>query len=391
MRHKTRKCLVFNYLIIIGLMALVATTPALAEPEVMAELTTGSDMLPLYRGDLEETEASAFQAQSDEPMQVAARIPGPEVISKQATAASPPTQFFNENLSLITLGEYIRSGYLVDEHTPYGSIIRNEGFWSNAINYEIVDLDIGSSKGLKPGDKLLAYVLNDNFNQGLDLEVPVRHPVKSDHPYLTTREGGIANDMWDMKIGTGEIGVWKKKLEWFDELMIARGEDRGDMVRVVGILEVVQVEADKARAQVTEMIELIPRGSFVAPYPKNIPAMMTENFRGPRKNLSGFVMENREGYLLSSERDIVYIDLGKSQNVAPGDRFDILAAAREEKEVIRSLVNHVEKIVEPEPRMSIDRVIGELVVVKVGGKSSTAMIVDGSEPILPGHRIRSKR
>lgn len=65
--------------------------------------------------------------------------------------------------------------------------------------------------------------------------------------------------------------------------MIARGEDRGDMVRVVGILEVKQVEAEKARAQVTEMIELIPRGSFVAPYPKNLPAMMTEDFRGPRK------------------------------------------------------------------------------------------------------------
>lgn len=75
-------------------------------------------------------------------MQVASRLPAPEVISKQVTAASPPTQFFNENLSLITLGEYIRSGYLVDEHTPFGSIIRNEGFWSNAINYEIVDLDI---------------------------------------------------------------------------------------------------------------------------------------------------------------------------------------------------------------------------------------------------------
>ncbi|QPJ62221.1 MAG: hypothetical protein G3M70_10200 [Candidatus Nitronauta litoralis] len=391
MRHKTRKCLVFNYLIVMGLMALVATGPALAEPEVMAELTSGSDMLPLYRGDLEETETPASQAQSDNPMQVASRLPAPEVISKQVTAASPPTQFFNENLSLITLGEYIRSGYLVDEHTPFGSIIRNEGFWSNAINYEIVDLDIGTNKGLKPGDKLLAYLINDNFNQGFDLEVPVRHPVQSDHPYLKTRDGGVANDLWDMKIGTGETGIWKKKLEWFDELMIARGEDRGDMVRVVGILEVKQVEAEKARAQVTEMIELIPRGSFVAPYPKNLPAMMTEDFRGPRKNLSGFVMENREGYLLSSERDIVFIDLGKTHNVAPGDRFDILAAAREEKEVIRSLINHVEKIVDPEPRLSIDRVIGELVVVKVGGKSSTAMIVDGSEPILPGHRIRSKR
>lgn len=40
MRHKTRKCLVFNYLIVMGLMALVATGPALAEPEVMAELTS---------------------------------------------------------------------------------------------------------------------------------------------------------------------------------------------------------------------------------------------------------------------------------------------------------------------------------------------------------------
>lgn len=280
---------------------------------------------------------------------------------------------------------------MIDEHTPFGSIIRNEGFWNHAINFEIVDLDIGTNKGLKPGDKLLAYVINQNFNQGYETEVPVRHPLKSDHPYLTTREGGVANDMWEMKVGTGETGVWKKRFDWFDELMIARGEDRGDMVRVVGILEVKEVDAERARAEVLEMIETIPRGAFVAPYPNNIPAMLTENSPSRSKNLSGFIMESREGYLMSSERDIVYIDLGKGQNLQPGDRFSILAAAKEEKPVKRSLINHVEKIVDPEPRMSMDRVIGELVVVMVGDKSSTAMILDGSEPILPGHRIRSKR
>ncbi len=391
MRHTTRKGLVFNYLITGGLFAALAAGPAFAEPDIMAELTDGADMLPLYRGGLEE---SALEASVEEeaPMQVAARLPGPEVISKQVTAApDQATAFFNEDLPLITLGEYIRSGYLIDEHTPFGSIIRNEGFWTNAINYEIVDLDIGTDKGLKPGDKLLAYTINDNFNQGYDLEVPVRHPVKSDHPYLKEREGGVANDMWDMKIGTGETGIWKKKLQWFDELMIARGEKEGDMVRVVGILEVKEVEANKARAEVTEMIELIPRGSFVAPYPKNIPKMLTESHRGQKKNLAGLIMENREGYLISSERDIVYIDIGKRDAVAPGDRFEILAAAKEEKLVIRSLIKHVDKIVEPEPRMSMDRIIGELVVVKVGDKTSTAMVVDGSEPILAGHRIRSKR
>ncbi len=391
MRHKTRKCLVFNYLIIIGLSVFVAAGHALAEPEVLAELTTGSDMLPLYRGDLKQTTQAGSSSDVDRPMQVAARLPGPEVIAKPVIATGLSADFFNENLPLITLGEYVRSGYLIDEHTPFGSIIRNEGFWNNAVNFEIVDLDIGTNKGLKPGDKLLVYLVNDNFNQGYDLEVPVRHPVHSDHPYLTTREGGVANDMWDLKIGTGETGVWKKKLEWFDELMIARGEKGGDMVRVVGILEVMEVEPGKARAKVMEMIELIPRGAFVAPYPKNLPVMLTDGYRGPRKNLSGFIMENREGYLISSERDIVYIDLGKTDSVASGDRFDIVATTREEKPVIRSLVNHVEKIVEPEPRMSMERVIGELVVVKVGGRSSTAMILDGSEPILPGHRIRSKR
>jgi hypothetical protein len=375
-----------------SLLVLVAAGPVQAEPEVMAELTTGSDMLPLFRGDLNDAEEAMPREEAENPMQVAARLPGPEVISKQVIAAERPTQlFFNEELPLVTLGEYIRSGYLIDEHTPFGSIIRNEGFWTHAINFEIVDLDIGTNKGLKPGDKLLAYVINENFNQGYDTEVPVRHPLHSDHPYLPIREGGIANDMWDIKVGTGETGVWKKKLDWFDELMIARGEDRGDMLRVVGVLQVKEVDPVRARAEVLEMIELIPRGAFVAPYPKNLPAMLTQSAPSRSKNLSGFIMENREGYLMSSERDIVYIDLGKGENLQPGDRFNIIAAAKEEKPVKRSLINHVEKIVEPEPRMSIDRVIGELVVVKVGGKSSTAMILDGSEPILPGHRIRSKR
>ncbi len=392
MRHKTRKCLVFNYLTIMSFLVLVAAGPAQAEPEVMAELTTGSDMLPLYRGDLNDSEKAMPKGEAENPMQVAARLPGPEVISKQVTSAGPPTQlFFNEELPLVTLGEYIRSGYLIDEHTPFGSIIRNEGFWTHAINFEIVDLDIGTNKGLKPGDKMLAYVINENFNQGYETEVPVRHPLKSDHPYLKTREGGVANDMWDMKIGTGETGVWKKRFDWFDELMIARGENRGDMLRVVGILEVKEVDAGRARAEVLEMIETIPRGAFVAPYPKNLPAMLRENAPSRSKNLSGVIMESREGYLMSSERDFVYIDLGKGQNLRPGDRFNIIAAAKEEKDVKRSLINHVEKIVDPEPRMSIDRVIGDLVVVKVGDKSSTAMILDVSEPILPGHRIRSKR
>ncbi|MCA9484003.1 MAG: hypothetical protein KC553_09735 [Nitrospina sp.] len=395
MLKRQRQGQVFHKLVFIGLMALGMLLPVAAQ----AELADGSDVLPLYRGGLDNAanetvpEPAVEPDAAEAPLQVASRLPEPGVMTQQVATATG-NEFFNEDPPLITLGEYLRSGYLMKDHKPLGRIIRNDEFTANAATTEMVNLDIGTDKGLKPGDRLLVYTVNDNFNQGYDFETPVKHPVRKGyalHGDSEVREESIPNNIWDFQVGNEETGVWRKKVDWFDEWMVPQGDAEGNMLRVVGVIDVVAVDENRARAVVVEMMELMPRGAYVTPFPKNLPAMLKKGQRGVSKNLSGYILDHREGYLMASENDIVYIDLGQADNVQPGDRFDIIAASKEEKLEYRSLISALEPMWEDDPRPMMDRTIGELVVVKVGETSSTAMILDGEEPILPGHRVRSKR
>ncbi len=383
MRHNTLNGLAIRLALIGGF--LIASTPVSAEPPLMAGLISDTDALPLYK---EESPVIPNSGRSlPAPDQVASRLPDPATVAR-ATSSVTGTEYFLDTLPLVTLGQYIRAGHVTLNDKPHGQIVRNEGFWNNAFAQEIVNLDFGADKGARPGDKLLAYVLNENFHQGFNTEKKVRHPTKDEDGKVLENE--IANDMWDLELSQ-ETGVWRKEVKFFDNFMLPTKELKGDMVRIVGKLVIEEVGAKRSRARVVEMIELIPRGSFVTPYPKNVPKMLSQSHKGTGKNLSGYILDNREGYLLGSENDVVYIDLGANSQVKPGDRFVILASSTEEPEVVRSLIPKFEPIYKDPPRKMLDRRIGELVVVTVGDNSSTAMILDSLEPILPGHRIKSKR
>jgi hypothetical protein len=119
--------------------------------------------------------------------------------------------------------------------------------------------------------------------------------------------------------------------------------------------------------------------------------MLPLNAQAKKKDLSGYILDSREGYQLSGENDIVYIDIGSTDQVEVGDRFDVIAGSHEEKLVRRSLVPIVDEILDKDDRQLMDRKIGQILVISAEQETATAIITDSEEPVLPGHRIHSIR
>lgn len=403
MRYSTGSGLGFRLVFMI--LAWLAVAPAAAQTQEVAGLASGPQMLPAFRGEVETPPAEIRQAEArpqampgdrgllTEDPQMAARLPESQILTQAATQATAGAtvkpRYFIKEPPLVTLPEYLRGGYITPDQKPYGTIIRNQKFWVNIIQEETVYVDFGSNKGAQPGDRFLIYVVNENFKGSYDYHNPVRHPVIDEKD--RTRSENVANKIWQLWPGE-EPGVWRNEMgDYFDKMLKQRGKLAGDSIRVVGVLEIIEPGADLSSARVTEMYGLIPRGALLTPYPKNLPAMVEQNFKAPAKNLTGYVLDHSEGYLMAGEKDLVYIDKGRADNVQLGDRFVVLAANKEEKIIYRSLIPYAEKLWKPEPRQMLDRKIGELVVVDTQENTATAVVVDSQEPILAGHRIRSKR
>lgn len=320
--------------------------------------------------------------------QVASRLSAGTRAVIDSLVSQTQYRFFLDELPLITLQQYLRAGYVIPSTPPFGKVIRNYFFWNSISHGEMVFLDVGARQGVKKGDKFLVYQLNYHFGNSFEHRPPVFHPVIEADGGV--KEARIATNIWDMK--TGETGVWRKKLDMIDQWTEESGGLVGDSVRIVGEVEVTGTEADLSRAEVLHMWEWFPRGAYLIPYPKNIPQMLPVDVQNPVKDLAGYVLQSQKGYLLSGENDILYIDQGQAQNVEPGDRFVVLASTREEDLDHNTLDwdNLFDLSGWNRPALLMDHVIGELVVITTQQNTSTALVVDSSEPILPGHRIESK-
>jgi len=90
----------------------------------------------------------------------------------------------------------------------------------------------------------------------------------------------------------------------------------------------------------------------------------------------GVIVESNENHINSGLLDIVYIDQGKNEGVAAGDKFEIIHETTE-----GSLNLEGERVPFP------PRKVGSLVVLSAQSHTATARIVRSSEPILKGDPV----
>lgn len=102
----------------------------------------------------------------------------------------------------------------------------------------------------------------------------------------------------------------------------------GIYVQEVGMLEVFKVKENTSFAQITFSCDVIRLGDLLTRVPyRESPTVRTEvaldRFADPTNKQTGRVMMARDGRELLTRSDVVYIDLGSEDKVAPGDYLTI--------------------------------------------------------------------
>lgn len=150
----------------------------------------------------------------------------------------------------------------------------------------------------------------------------------------------------------------------------------GTKIYPLGHLQLTRVEKKTSRAIILRSFKEVEPGDVLLPYKEIKRREIT--LKAPAKEYQGRIVETYSGTKVISAGDVVYIDLGKSNGVEAGNLFYLVRDVTIEKLM-------VDKVVEKLPR----EVVGALVVVDAGEKTSTALVVKSIDGIFMGDWVVS--
>ena len=151
----------------------------------------------------------------------------------------------------------------------------------------------------------------------------------------------------------------------------------GTKVMPLGTLQLTEVGENSSRGIITRSYKEISPGSYLLRFRDEKPREVS--LKMPTQELKGFIIESKSGTTTMAAGDLVYIDLGSSQGTMPGNMLYI----------VRNVVldqRHVTGGVERLPQ----ELLGALVILETGKRSSTALIVKSIDAIYKGDRIVSR-
>jgi hypothetical protein len=154
-------------------------------------------------------------------------------------------------------------------------------------------------------------------------------------------------------------------------------EEMGFKLIPLGALQLTDVEKKASRAIITKSYREISPGAYLQPYKES--RRREISLKNTSTDLKGYIIESLSGISIIAAGDIVYIDLGSSQGAAVGNLLY----------VVRDVVidqRYVEGRIESLPQ----EVLGALVIIDVGKKTSTALVVKSIDTVYKGDRIVSQ-
>ena len=156
------------------------------------------------------------------------------------------------------------------------------------------------------------------------------------------------------------------------------GRYLGDLIRILGTMEVTDVQDKTATAVVSISYDVITKGDPYIPYQPLEPAALEipENPSGPP--LDGYIVEVKEAKVANAQFDVVYIDKGRRDGLLVGRNFLIFREG--EKTTFASPGGGVRL-----PR----RRVGELQVIAVQDETAVARVVKSSESITRGDMVET--
>ena len=151
-------------------------------------------------------------------------------------------------------------------------------------------------------------------------------------------------------------------------------EKLGYLIHILGIVKVQEVFDKIALVKIIKSFSEMHLQDRITAYQK-IPLPVR---REPKKNIQGMLIANEDGRFNLAENNIVFLDQGKKQQVRAGNYFSIykqdsiLGENKKKKDI---------------PPVTINDIIGELVVLKTEEDTSTALITKSKDIILVGYQF----
>lgn len=153
-------------------------------------------------------------------------------------------------------------------------------------------------------------------------------------------------------------------------------DELGYRVQPLGVVQLTQVTSLNSRAIVTSSFKEIEPGDLLVPYEphkrREVALKMAE------RPLKGYIVESATGNNSIAAGDVVYLDLGTSHGVAVGNLLYVVRDVNIEKMLVDRYVGQLPS-----------EVVGALVVVESGSKTSTAIIVKSIDAIFKGNEVVS--
>ncbi len=145
----------------------------------------------------------------------------------------------------------------------------------------------------------------------------------------------------------------------------------------LGALQLSEVEEQGSKALVTKSYIEIEAGSYLMPYRdrKKEVALKASN-----KDLAGYIIETQTGRMAIAAGDTAFLDLGSSQGLEVGNMLYI----------VRDIVPDERHVFGSAVKLPVE-LLGALVVVETGEKTSTALIIKSIDTIYSGDRVELKR
>ncbi len=154
-------------------------------------------------------------------------------------------------------------------------------------------------------------------------------------------------------------------------------EEMGFKVIPLGTLQLTDVERKASRAIITKSTKEISPGAYLLPYKENRRREITLKNTG--SDLKGYIIESYSGVRAIAAGDIVYIDLGSSQGAEAGNMLYIVRDVMIDQRFVEGRIDKLPQ-----------ELLGAVVILETGKKTSTALVVKSIDTIYKGDRIVSQ-
>lgn len=156
------------------------------------------------------------------------------------------------------------------------------------------------------------------------------------------------------------------------------GARLGNLVKVLGDLEITAINKETATAQIINSYDYITMGDRLDSYSEIEVTQIPKDRVSSPTGINGYIIESLDRKVANAQWDIVYLDKGLKDGLNLGDRFKVVLSG--DKGVVPSTGKKI--------RLP-DEVIGEVQIVTVKENTSTALIIKSIHEIERGYMIQS--